>query len=76
MGKCVLDSRIQFMEIKPRFICLDLTVFRFFVVKRKKNYALKKPKNSQGKKVKKIKTKKDLDKNTGIKTPGAEILLF
>ena len=40
------------------------------------NYALKKPKNSLGKKVKKIKTKKDLDKNTGIKTPGAEVLLL
>jgi len=39
------------------FRVLDLTVFRFFVIKRK-NYALKKPKNSLGRKVKKIKTKK------------------
>ena len=55
------------------FCVLDLTVF---CDQKKKNYALKKPKNSLGKKVKKIKTKKDLDKNTGIKTPGAEDLLF
>ena len=48
----------------------------YFHRQKKKHYALKKPKNSLGKKVKKIKTKKDLDKNTGIKTRGAEVLLL
>ena len=64
------------------FRVLDLTVFRFFVVKRKKlcpkkteKFSRKKSEKNQNKK-RPIFRKKDLDKNTGIKTPGAEILLL